>query len=192
MAGWFAPNDSLGTENESEPVSHRLERGKPRSARPAKRVCASSVSPVFGGPTETKKALHRRCFKPPIQNPGDHRHVRIWASADVWASPWECKGKFDTPITVPKIALEGASRKKEGAALGRPSDRPPIGTSRFWSIPARQRPRVGQVVPHLIRRVPVIGMSSKHFDRLCPPGNTLISLPNREPRTLPDGRPAAA
>jgi len=38
------------------------------------------VSPAFGGPTETKKARHRRCFKPPSKNPGDHRHVRIWAS----------------------------------------------------------------------------------------------------------------
>ena len=36
-----------------------------RSARPAMKVCASSVSPAFGGPAETKKARHRRCFKPP-------------------------------------------------------------------------------------------------------------------------------
>ena len=49
------------------PVSHSLGTGKSRSARPAKRVCASSVSPAFGGPTETKKARHRRCFKPPFK-----------------------------------------------------------------------------------------------------------------------------
>ena len=75
----------LGTD-EGPTCEPSLGTGRSRSARPAMRVCASSVSPAFGGPTETKKARHRRCFKPPFKNPGDHRHVRIWASAHVCAS----------------------------------------------------------------------------------------------------------
>ncbi len=120
------------------------------------RVCASSVSPTFGGPAETKKARHRRCFKPPICLPGDHRHVRIWASRHLCASRVMRKrnsrksllfrtdgyGAFTVStgramLRAPKGKSARAEAEKRRGGSGRPSDRPPIGSSRRWFNPAR-------------------------------------------------------
>jgi hypothetical protein len=70
-----------------------LGNGRSRSARPARKVCASSVSPAFGGPTETKKALHRRCFKPPSQRPRRPQARANLGSVDVCVSRPRCKRK---------------------------------------------------------------------------------------------------
>ena len=76
--------------------------GNSRSARPA-RWSASSVTPAFGQPVETKKARYvvalsrvlrsiRRVA--PAGSPSDscdHRHVRIWATARYAARPFHSR-----------------------------------------------------------------------------------------------------
>ena len=105
-----------------------LGAGETRSARPAMRVCASSVSPAFGGPTETKKARHRRCFKPPSETLGDHRHVRIWASPHVCASRPRCKKKCGQASSGKYGLWTGRAEppaQKERGDRSRPSRSPP-------------------------------------------------------------------
>ena len=123
-------------------ASHRLD-GRNPSARPAMKVCASSVSPAFGGPTETKKARHRRCFKPPLDLLGRPQARANLGRSDVCASRPRCKSKTGTDFLV-RHARGGRGLcspifttippVKERGGPGRPFRSPPDRSSR--SIPA--------------------------------------------------------
>jgi hypothetical protein len=88
------------------------------------RVCASSVSPAFGGSAETKKARHRRCFKPPCENPW-----RPQARANLGKPRCMCfappmQGKMRTGVERGICAVDRPRRASGAKRKGRP--KPPL------------------------------------------------------------------
>jgi hypothetical protein len=125
---------------------------------PAMRVCASSVSPVFGGPTETKKARHRRCFKPPIFCSRRPQARANLGSADVCALPPRCKRKlWEFPFCPRDLrcAAKRAHPQKRRGGPSRPSDRPPIGSVKRQMVQSR---------------APALGIASSSFLHEAGPG----------------------
>src|SRR5688572_30588004 len=98
------------------------------------KVCASSVSPAFGGPTETKKARHRRCFKPLLS---DHRHVRIWATP-----MYVLRGGDASENAGQRACMRVDLTEKERGGRGHPFRSPPDRKSvqSYGSQPPRQPP----------------------------------------------------
>ena len=62
------PGPGITRRKQEMSCSHRLDLGVP-DPHTRQEVVASSVTPAFGEPAETKKALLRRCFKsrPPLE-----------------------------------------------------------------------------------------------------------------------------
>ena len=144
--------------------------GKARSARPAKRVCASSVSPAFGGPAETKKARHRRCFKPPVKTLG-----RPQARANL--------GKARSMRFALKVQGEIWREMERGTKKeGRPGPPPPIAprSDLVEILVQSPRARIGHRVGIVISAPrapspPLNGRRACVCATLCQRGNTLIS-----------------
>jgi len=162
-----------GTDEESEPGELFAWSGKTRSARPAKRVCASSVSPAFGGPAETKKARHRRCFKSPVQTLGRPQARANLGKRRCMRFALRTQGKS-------KRGGE-ACAKKEGAARAAPPIAPRSDEVRFWFNPRAPKLSVASrmFLPQGGFRVPAISLSANQFPNLCPSGNTV----SQEPRS---------